>query len=517
MIMEKDTIPTTLKFINKSQGEILTYNWFFGNDTTSLAENPTILFDKWGKFDVKLIISDGYFSDTTLIEDKIITYPPVIPFFTTKFENRFIEEKLNIYGLDGIQTYENKFVYLSNVGDKYKLLICTNKDGEIIWEKTLVKGRKVVQTADSCFLILDDSTTSRKEIYVAKYSKNGDFIWDRFHKIENSKYDTPRTILVTKDSGYVVASDSYDNLKRAAIIKVDKDGKQTMYKGTLPGQYSDVIEINDSLYCLIYHNPGSNNIMISKISIDGKYIRTYECGESKKVFSCKSYLTKDLDFIIAGWYDNEYNKHFPYIIKVDSNGTKIWEYFSKKSNSQYYTITSISDTLFAATGNFNNQLGVDIFNIKGVLLNSIRFPYRTGFIQSIITTKDNDLFLTGSITPPYKLSQLYTLLLKHPYIITSLEDEQNDNIANPKQPFSIFPNPTNSTATLQYKIETPTQLKIELIDFMGTKVSEIENTFKEAGEYNSIINFESLAIAKGIYFVRFIANGNVFVSKVIFY
>jgi hypothetical protein len=52
---------------------------------------------------------------------------------------------------------------------------------------------------------------------------------------------------------------------------------------------------------------------------------------------------------------------------------------------------------------------------------------------------------------------------------------------------------------------------------MGTKVSEVENAFKEAGEYNSLIKFENLAIAKGIYFVRFIANGNVFVSKVIFY
>jgi len=258
------------------------------------------------------------------------------------------------------------------------------------------------------------------------------------------------------------------------------------------------------------------DIILNKIDSLGNILWTKQYGTDKNMLSYDALALKKEEFVIAGGIGNN-GINTTYFLKVDSLGEKIWEYIGESPNSCYYSISSISDTLFAATGNFNNQLGIDIINNQGELVNSVRFPERSGAINSIVTTKDNDLFLTGSITPPYKLSQLYTLLLKHPYIITSVEDKQTENIANSEQPFSIFPNPTNSTATLQYKIETPTHLKIELVDFMGMKVSEVEIAYKEAGKYNTLINFENLAIAKGIYFVRFIENGKVSVSKVIFY
>ncbi len=530
----QDTVPLNVQFFNQSQGDIKNYSWNFGNNKTSNEENPSILFDKWGEFDVSLIVTDGYFSDSILISKKIKVIPPAIPFFTNKLEKRFVQNNQSYYGIDGIQTYDGNFVFIANVYDvetyyyydefhykeiyRNKMFIKMDSLGNVIWEKNLTKGKKLAQLLDSCLIIVDDSVTSRNEIYVAKYNQKGEFLWERFHRTQTLNSDSPTNIKATRDSGYVIAAESYyQGDYRASCFKVDKEGNQTMYKATYNGRNSDIFETTDSCYYLITNITNNKNIMLIKINSIGKLLWQKNCNDKLGVFSSKSLMLSNGDLVIAGRIEKEDKKSYIYVIKVDSLGNKIWDLIGTTANSQYYSISSISDTLFAATGNFNNQIGIDIINNQGELVNSVRFPERNGAINSIVTTKDNDLFLTGSITPPFKLSQLYTLLLKHPYIITSVEDEQTENIANPEQPFSIFPNPTNTTATLQYKIETSTHLKIELINFIGMKVSEIENAYKEEGEYNSLINFESLRIAKGIYFVRFIANGNVFVSKVIFY
>ncbi len=529
----QDTVPLNVQFINQSQGDIKNYSWNFGYNKISNEENPSILYDKWGEFDVSLKVTDGYFSDSILVSEKIKVIPPAIPFFTNKLEKRFVQNNQSYYGIDGLQTFDGNFAFIAKIynvetyyyDDEYhykeiyrnKMLIKMDSVGNVIWEKIVTKGKKIAQLLDSCLIIVDDSVTSRNEIYVAKYNQDGEFLWERFHRTQTLRSDSPVNIKVTKDSGYVIAADSkYYDEYRSSIFKTNKNGIQTMYKANLNGRYTDVIEIEDGYYFLIYHNPNNKNIMISKINNSGKVLASVICGDKNNIFPKNTILTQKSNLIIAGWLTNTDNMQYSYMLKVDSLGNKLWDLIGTTPNSCYYYISSIADTLFAASGNFNNQLGVDIINNQGELVNSVRFPERNGVINSIITTKDNDLFLTGSITPPYKFSQLYTLLLKHPYIITSVEDEHTENTANPELPFSIFPNPTNSTATLQYKIETPTNVKIELIDFMGLKVSELENTYKEAGEYNSLINFEKLTIAKGIYFVRFIANGNVFICKLVY-
>ncbi|NLO18730.1 MAG: T9SS type A sorting domain-containing protein [Ignavibacteria bacterium] len=339
-------------------------------------------------------------------------------------------------------------------------------------------------------------------------------MWEKTY--DNNGNEIAMDGCIDEDGGILIIGCSQLNRPyKTVVLKLDKEGNQLWHK-TFGGIGGTVISTKDKNNLFIIDYADKHQIILIKLNEKGNDVWQKSVGEN--VYPKNSMLLNNNNILISGYKGNKDNsiKYNPYLVKVDSSGNKIWEYIGDSPNSCYYSICSISDTLFAASGNFDNQLGVDIINNHGELVNSVRFPERNGVINSIITTKDNNLFLTGSITPPYKLSQLYTLLLKHPYIITSVEDEPTENIANPEQPFSIFPNPTNSTATLQYTIDTPTMVKIELVDFMGMKVSELENAFKEAGNYSTFINFEGLTIAKGMYFVRFIANGNVFVSKIIF-
>ncbi len=515
--INNDTIPFTAQFINKSKGDLSTYNWNFSYNKISSDENPEILFDKWGEYDVSLIVSDSYFFDTLLVKKKIIAYPPAIPLFKTRFESHYPVENEKIYGLDCIETFEGDFITLANMNDKYKILMRTNKNGEIIWKKNIAKGKKLAETLDSCIVVVSDSITTIKGVYVSKYNIDGNFIWDKLYNIDTMTNHTPFDVKSTIDGGFIIAAEAVSPtiVTMSSCFKIDKNGNLTMYNASYSGKNPKIITTKDSNYYLITDIFSINNIRLIKIDNNCNIIwqKNYN---TKSLYSSKAIQLGNGDLLIAGWSGNINEYRNPYIIKVDSIGNKIWEYSGVDNATFYNTISSISDTLFAASGNFYNQLGVDIINNQGELVNSVRFPERNGVINSIVTTKDNDLFLTGSITPPYKFSQLYTLLLKHPYIITSVKDEQTENIANPELPFSIFPNPTNSTTTLQYKIETPSNIKIELINFIGTKVSEVENAFKEVGKYSSLINFENLAIAKGIYFVRFIANGKVFICKLVY-
>ncbi len=56
--------PFQVDFKNTSQGENTIFKWYFGDGDSSNITNPTHIYTKAGKFDVKLIVSDGNYSDT---------------------------------------------------------------------------------------------------------------------------------------------------------------------------------------------------------------------------------------------------------------------------------------------------------------------------------------------------------------------------------------------------------------------------------------------------------------------
>lgn len=62
-----------IKFTNHSTGPIEQFEWYFegGNPQTSTLENPEILYTTAGTFDVKLLISNQYQTDTLWLDDHI--------------------------------------------------------------------------------------------------------------------------------------------------------------------------------------------------------------------------------------------------------------------------------------------------------------------------------------------------------------------------------------------------------------------------------------------------------------
>ncbi|CAN5482900.1 hypothetical protein BH10BAC3_BH10BAC3_15420 [soil metagenome] len=96
-------INTPAVFTNQSTGALLKSSWDFGNGNTSLASNPSSIYNALGKYDVKLIVSDSLKCTDTIIKPKYIsieqtyadfsisdsftTCPPLVVIFNNKSVN----------------------------------------------------------------------------------------------------------------------------------------------------------------------------------------------------------------------------------------------------------------------------------------------------------------------------------------------------------------------------------------------------------------------------------------------
>ena len=65
------TDPMTIHFQDNSSGQITLWQWNFGDGATSTLQNPTIIYETAGVYDVSLTVSDGVDSHTVTFEDYI--------------------------------------------------------------------------------------------------------------------------------------------------------------------------------------------------------------------------------------------------------------------------------------------------------------------------------------------------------------------------------------------------------------------------------------------------------------
>lgn len=78
------------------------------------------------------------------------------------------------------------------------------------------------------------------------------------------------------------------------------------------------------------------------------------------------------------------------------------------------------------------------------------------------------------------------------------------NIAKEDVRFTVYPNPTNTNATVSYVLKTASMVKLDVYDVLGKKLESPLNTNQQAGTYK--INLTQLKA--GIYFVNLNINNN---------
>ena len=80
---------------------------------------------------------------------------------------------------------------------------------------------------------------------------------------------------------------------------------------------------------------------------------------------------------------------------------------------------------------------------------------------------------------------------------------------------TIMPNPTNQLLITNYELPSDGNMKLSLFNQLGEEVAVLKNEYEKAGNHNCQLSINDNQLNDGIYFLRFMAGGDVITEKVI--
>jgi hypothetical protein len=89
------------------------------------------------------------------------------------------------------------------------------------------------------------------------------------------------------------------------------------------------------------------------------------------------------------------------------------------------------------------------------------------------------------------------------------------NSLSANQIFNIYPNPTTGETTINYLLPSSSQIKIELYNSIGENIGVLKNEKQQAGNHQLKINLHNKVYPKGIYFVKMMVDGKVYLKKLV--
>ncbi len=125
----------------------------------------------------------------------------------------------------------------------------------------------------------------------------------------------------------------------------------------------------------------------------------------------------------------------------------------------------------------------------------------------------NKIIFTDSLHG-YAICDSGYILKYKPKFETSVK-ENNFDRSSSKQPLElkIFPNPANSSSNIQFDLNSPGYVNVEIFSILGEKLKTLTDKFFEAGRHNLKLNADELQ--SGVYFIKLTQEKNFIVRKLI--
>jgi len=95
---------------------------------------------------------------------------------------------------------------------------------------------------------------------------------------------------------------------------------------------------------------------------------------------------------------------------------------------------------------------------------------------------------------------------------TSSYIQQIDKSINNQQYITNYPNPFNSSTTLQYELTSDASVSIEIYDLLGNKIMQVVNENQTVGQHSQLVNADNLN--SGIYFINMIAGDESYMQRI---
>lgn len=344
------------------------------------------------------------------------------------------------------------------------------------------------------------------DYWFGKSDSSGLIVLSRF--IARGRYDGCSLMLPLQDGGFILGGN--------ARIKVDANGDHVWSRGNHPNYNpQDAIEMDGGDIAMLYIHS------LEKVGADGQSIwrRSFDVEGISPIM--QSVLTEeDGSFTLAGYtsYDStadiiliktntlgEEEWHRVYdtgqgdvcydhlktvdggylligssLIKVDSLGREVWS--RNFQNSGLYRGLNIGDEFVLADYQFN-LIRIDA---DGEEIWHTDFEFgRYGHCHSLAETGDGGFIMAGES------------------VLARVGSRQVSVTGNPDVLYpqllslSAFPNPFNSSTTINYTLPAPGRYAIDVVDIQGLLVTRLSDGWKEAGSYST--NWDGAGLASGQY------------------
>ena len=444
------------------------------------------------------------------------------------------------YGYSVIQTFDKGYVVAGSTtsfgaGETDAYIIKTDSMGVPLWQRTfgginIDQAYSVKQTRDSGLVIAGFTNSfgyGGYDMYVIKTDKLGDTLWTKTYG--GSNWDFAYSIDTTNDGGYIISGGTYSFGKGDEdmyLVKINSIG-DTLWTKTYGGLNQDeaksVIQISDGGYILTGFSKSFgdtlSDIYTIKTNPTGDTIWTYKYNGSQADFSNQVIESINGDFLIAGKRDTSHVGNFDMlIVDLSSAGQEIANYtYGGNENDGANSIAESPSGNVALAGytySYGHGLGTD--DIISYFFSNLSLTYATHastfggtkdeVANCISRTTDNGYIICGNSNSYSNLDHIYLIKTDSNGVssgsIINIETGIN-SISEPNKYFSIYPNPANNNASINFlSVNNNENKSIVITDIMGK-----ESFHHSYSTLNNKIELNTSSFTNGIYFIH-LQNGN---------
>ncbi len=424
-------------------------------------------------------------------------------------------------------------------GDPDMLVMKISQLGDLLWSGTFggagfEYGKGFCETADS-YLIIGYSTSfsnGSRDFYLVKLDKTGNMIWQKTYGGEEC--DEGIAVIADSAGSYYIAgtSDSYGSgWEDALLIKTDTSGAVTWensYGGDRPDFCNSLLFSHDGMPVIGMTTTSfvdvSANPHLYKIDTSGaiKWSRTMNIAPvSGHGFDWMTQViaAPDSGFYISGYSDvYSFTSHF--LIKTNMSGNQQW-YTVVNSSPKYdygnsLCLTEDGGCLICGTNKeiyyggkmYDNSIEVTKLDSDGNLEWIKKYETDMDSWGAYITPAgENEYIMTGFSKDDVSCyPDLF--ILKMGESPSGVEDDLPEiNYNHLRQ---NYPNPFNMSTIIEYEINIPGAVKIDIFSPAGELIKTLVNTFRGSGKYKT--SWEGLdnsgsQLSSGIYFCRMYCAG----------
>ncbi len=546
-------LENTINFVDESFGNPTSWEWEFGDGSTSTDQNPVHTYATPGEYVVSLfILADSgnctsFYEDLDFVNNDTIwprecqamffSYPDSVDLLTANFMDMsdtgtpsgIIDTWYWDFGDGNTSTLQNPSHTYAVEGEYNVCLTITTLTGDVLCESTECQITVIGDLSTGCFTWFDFQEIGDLSADFQAYLDGGyyaEYTWDfgdgttgtganiSHTYAESGIYEVILTA-VSQDSTGPCTSSYFEIVWIGEEISFDIDGYvyiQVEGNDTTETTMADYANVYLSIFDTL--GTGLINIATTQIDADG-YYQFEEVGLQNCIYFVQAELTNNSayadDYVptyhlsALNWEEAE-----PIFPLWYGFGYDVYMISATSSNSGSGTITG------TVTEDGSREL---LSNIEVLLLDE------EGNVIKYVRTNDAGVFVFDDLAMGTYI--VYTEIVgieTIPFDVT-LNDENNTsevnvivkngqallgiydlNSAYIKSVEDIYPNPVTADAALNITIKETANIKVEVLNQYGQSLFTNEVTLT-TGEHK--VNIPSHSYAQGMYFVRITANDNI--------